>query len=167
MTTFHILQDSTMSESLHFNELPSTKLNAILLIVLLASIGCGDSGPVPINPKKVVPVTGTIHIDGSPAEKVGIKLWPETGLDKENPTVSRGMTGADGKFAITTYYQGDGAPLGEYTLTFRQVLNTAAKPPYDELQGRYKDPGSSQHTLSVTADAEAVDMGVINLSMNE
>lgn len=156
-----------MSESLPVNELPSTKLNAILLIVLLASTGCGNSGPVPVNAKKVVPVTGTIHIDGSPAEKVGIKLWPNGGRDTENPTASKGMTGPDGKFAITTYYQGDGAPIGEYRLTFRQVLNTFAKPARDELQGRYKERGQSTNLLSVTADVEAVDMGVINLSINQ
>jgi len=156
-----------MSISLPVNELPFAKLSAILLVVLLASTGCGNSGPVPIDPKKVVPITGTIHIDGSPAEKVGIRLWPKAGLDTDNPTASKGMTDSDGKFAITTYYQGDGAPLGEYRLTFRQVLNTYAKPARDELQGRYNDPNASQHTASVTADVEAVDMGVIELSINQ
>jgi hypothetical protein len=167
MTGFHILKDSTMSISLPVNEFPFKKFSAILLVVLLASTGCNNSGPTPLNPKAVVPVTGTIHIDGRPAEKVGIKLWPNAGRDTENPTASQGMTGSDGKFAMTTYYQGDGVPVGEYRLTFRQVLNTYVKPARDELQGGYEEPSGSTHLLSVTADVEAVDMGVINLSINQ
>ena len=136
----------------------------LLMLAALFAVGCSRSGPVPANPKKVVPVTGTVHVDGAPADKVEVKLHPDSGRDEKNPTVSMDFSGPDGKFEITTYYQGDGAPPGDYTVTFRQILNTAVKPVQDELRGKYNNPANSTVKVSVSAEQESVDMGVIELT---
>ena len=44
---------------------------------------------------------------------------PVDGMDAEYPTSSSALTDDNGAFAISTYKTGDGAPEGEYVLTFK------------------------------------------------
>lgn len=137
-----------------------------LSILCLGLTGCDPGAPAPIDPKAVVPIKGVIQLDGVPTEKISVILHPkDLGEDGRNDTPSRGLTNADGKFAITTYYQDDGAPIGEYSITFKQELLTHLKPAPDELQGKYSNPATSNHTVTVKGDEgeEGIDMGLIEL----
>lgn len=117
-----------------------------LLAVLFCS--CSDSNlPAPNNPKPVFPVTGIVVIDGQPAADVKVQCVPFDGVDKENPTSSMAFTNERGEFRILTYYDGDGAPEGEFALTFlwgkRQFVDGKYAGP-DKLNGRYSDPKASE-----------------------
>lgn len=137
-----------------------------LSMLILGTTGCDPGGPAPIDPKAVVPIKGVIHLDGVPTEKISVILHPrDLGENGRNDTPSRGITNADGEFAITTYYQDDGAPIGEYTLTFKQELLTHLKPAPDELYGKYANPATSNHTVAVKGDEgeEGIDLELIEL----
>lgn len=60
------------------------------LIILLT--GCGEKGPL------LVPVTGTVTLDGKPIEKASVTFMPAEG----QPQPASGETDAQGKFKLRT-----------------------------------------------------------------
>lgn len=144
------------SKDFRFNSAAS-----ILALVVIA--GCSGGGPQPIDPVPVVPVSGTVMIDGQAYSGVKVKAFPDPAPSDGKVDLSVvGRTDAEGKFQLTTYYQNDGAPVGNYILTFSYDPNPAAKSG-DALQGRYNQR-SSEHKLVVKGDEESVDVGTIELS---
>lgn len=130
--------------------------------------GCGGNNPQPPNPKPVVPVTGIIHIDGAPALGVEVKFHRKGGMDMSNPSLSHGRTKEDGSFQLTTYAVNDGAPPGDYLLTFENfgplVIGMEA---VDKFGGAMSYPDRSDHPITVPAEvpdgAESFDIGTIEL----
>jgi len=129
-----------------------------LLLVTLAVggtslIGCGDSR-IP-----TYPVSGQVVLqDGSTLPRGGKVIF--FSRNQEPPIRAEGYFGADGKFELTTYEQGDGAPEGEYDaavvptvpddqggLSTREYL--MAMEPIDD---RYKVPGNSGLRFTVSAE---------------
>jgi hypothetical protein len=139
----------------------ASKLLSSLLIVSLCCAGCGDEGPAR---KPTFPVTGEIFVDGQPAENVAVTLHNVNGYDKDLPTESATMTKEQGKFALSTYEEGDGAPAGEYTVTFSWGELNLMSMQYqgDKLKGKYSDPQKAEH--KVTVSDQPVDMGRIELT---
>ncbi|HUG93351.1 MAG TPA: hypothetical protein VML55_21100 [Planctomycetaceae bacterium] len=137
---------------------------ALLVPALLA--GCG--GPGGPHRKETFPVVGQVVVDGQPpASPVKVRLHDLQGMGGEHPTVSHAMTGDDGRFEISTYESGDGAPAGDYVLTFewgRMNLMSMQYGGPDKLGGRYADPQKSKIRFSVTPDDGAVDLGRIELT---
>ncbi|MEO2032891.1 MAG: carboxypeptidase-like regulatory domain-containing protein [Planctomycetaceae bacterium] len=128
----------------------------------LVSHGCGSDRPAPPNQKKVVPVSGVVTVDGVAVPRVRVKLNPKQGRDSANPTSSTAITDDEGRFAVTTYYAGDGAPPGEYALTFTYIVDSSLKSS-DAFRGAYASADSSQHDVTVGADDVPVDVGTIAL----
>lgn len=124
----------------------------------------------PENAKKTVPVSGIITVDGEPGEGVKVILNPKEGADRENPTLSVGFVNKEGKYTIGTYTRVDGAPPGEYVLTFIRFdttkLHIGGDPP-DMFGGKYSDPETSEHTLSVPENADNVEVPTIELTSAE
>lgn len=116
--------------------------------------------------KETIPVTGQIFVDGKPAANLKVDLHDEKGFDKDQPTQSTGMTDADGKFAISTYENGDGAPEGDYALTFMwgdiNMLSMQYGGP-DKLNNRYNDPKESAHKIRVVKGTPT-DLGKVELT---
>ncbi|MEX2286560.1 MAG: hypothetical protein WD648_05670 [Planctomycetaceae bacterium] len=119
---------------------------------------------------------GEVYIDGQPAWHVQVDLTPKGGPDASNPTSSYGESGQDGRFAIMTYSTSDGAPPGEYILTFQwydrtkqpQAIRAAAEGETgDQLDGMYADPNNSRYTITIDADATEVDVGRIHLKTQQ
>lgn len=82
-------------------------------LALLAAAGCGDDeGKVPRHP-----AFGLVVADGEPAEGVRIRLHPVDRLGDIDALRPYATTGADGKFRLGTYEDGDGAPVGRYKVT--------------------------------------------------
>jgi len=116
--------------------------------------GCGD-GKLPL-----YTVTGTILVDGQPADGAMIILCP---LETASPELQRerpfGTTGPDGKFELTTFLQNDGVPVGEYKVLVQWVPPGA---PYDEragggtdrLRGRYMNLQNTPLTASITKETQ-------------
>jgi 5-hydroxyisourate hydrolase-like protein (transthyretin family) len=121
--------------------------------VCLSITSCSKTDP---NRKVTVPVHGEVYVDGQPAAMVQVQCHPLEGMDKEQPTITQAITDDNGKFQLATYEAGDGAPLGEYKLTFVwqdfSVIAASFSGP-DKLKGRYKDPKSSEVALTVEKGA--------------
>ncbi len=83
----------------------------------LVLLGCGGD-----NRAAVFPVTGTITVEGTPAEGV-IVTFAVPG----KTLMSTGKTDAAGKFRLTTYRANDGALEGENVVT----VQIGPKPPLD------------------------------------
>ncbi len=137
---------------------------SFLALLCLTAAGCSRGGPKPANPKACYPVTGTVLVNGEPKPGLKIKLSPEPlPPDRKVPLPTVGRCDSEGRFALTTYYQNDGAPVGKYRLLFSLDMNPAGAS-VDYFQGRYSSPfGPAEHTLNVTGEEESVDMGVIEL----
>jgi hypothetical protein len=133
----------------------------ILALLLPAQSGCGDSGP---QRKKTYPVSGEVRVDGQPASGVAVLLNDGKGMDPSLPTVSQAMTDDQGKFRISTYDDGDGAPDGEYTLTFTWGELNLMSMQYDgdKLQGKYNDAEKSEFKAKV--QGQPVDLGRLELT---
>jgi len=81
-----------------------------MMLALLLLSGCGGGGP-PQDDVELNPVTGSIKVDGKPAQGVTVGFRPDA------DTVGKGgyaVTGADGSFTITYHDGREGLPAGKY-----------------------------------------------------
>jgi hypothetical protein len=103
--------------------------------------------------KATVPVSGQVTVDGKPVKDLFVFLIPKGAkAPKGEFPASRAQCREDGSFEITTYLEGDGAPKGDYVVTFewlkfRQTGSSWVGP--DKLNGRYSDPLQSHFKVSV------------------
>ena len=140
-------------------------LHAALLTVLPLCIMACSQGPRGGPRVPTYPIRGQVMVDGKPAENVSVVCHLANG-DAEVQTSISAFTDAEGKFSIGTYEGGDGAPEGEYRLTFTwgQInLMTGRYGPPDQLKGKYANPDSSQFSVTVREGQES-DLGVIELT---
>lgn len=130
-----------------------------LFLALLGffSLGCGGDSRPP-----TYPVKGKLLVDGKPAHEAFIWFHPA------DPKGQRSSAQADdkGDFQLSSFVSGDGAPVGDFTLTFEWPeksgpFKTQFEGP-DRLKGKFKDQASSTH--KVTIDKQGKDLGTINLS---
>lgn len=81
-------------------------------------------------------------------------LYPSAEFEKAR-FAPAAVTDADGRFHIASYQADDGAPVGDYAVTFTwpERLNTleddSGVPEVDRLHGRYADPRKSQFRVTV------------------
>lgn len=145
--------------------MPLKRRQWMLLPIVLVLCSCGEEEVG--NRKVTTPVTGQVTVDGKvPSTPIKITCVPVAGIDTDNPSESWCMTSEDGKFALSTYEDGDGVPPGEYTLTFVWGTMNLVSMSYggpDQLKGRYKDPKTSEFRFTAT-EGEPVDMGTIALT---
>lgn len=140
---------------------------SLLPAVLSMIIGCGGAEAPSIVRDPVSKVTGKLLINGKPEASVLVRLNPvgSSDPDKKKPD---GMTDAEGNFSIGTYEgSGDGAPNGEYAVTFQWGMRALMGGNYggDKFAGKYIDPEKSEFKLTVAG--EPIDMGVIELTAPE
>lgn len=138
-------------------------LRQLIFVALLfvALTGCSSRNP---DWKETVPVTDVIHVDGEPVEGIHIKFHPKDGVDTERTTETKAITDKEGKFSASTYELNDGAPVGEYTLTFQWLKLNPVSMQFgdDELRGKYSKADNSEHSVTV-ASGTPVDLGTIEL----
>jgi hypothetical protein len=119
--------------------------------------GCGEKG------LRTYPVTGTVMVDGQPAEGAMLIFVPGEGSEEFLRQRPAGQTTADGKFQMTTFEANDGAPAGQYKVMIRwmganpqavsQPRDDRARGPADRLRGRYFNPETSGLTATVNEEA--------------
>lgn len=134
----------------------------ILGAVALILAGCADEGPAR---KATYPVTGEVLVDGKPASQVQVILHDLNGMDEQQPTISSTFTDDAGKFSVSTYEQGDGAPEGEYAVTFFWGQLNLVSMQYggpDKLKNKYDDPKTTPFRIKVEKGKPA-DMGKVEL----
>jgi hypothetical protein len=128
-----------------------------LLGPLVLGAGCAKDRHEP-----TFPVQGQVLVKGKPAAGAVVLLVPLARLDDPEALKPRGITDGEGKFRLTTYERGDGAPAGEYAVTVRWPKRTKSAldeddgrarlgPPPDVLGGRYSNPKRSSLTLTIQA----------------
>lgn len=147
-----------------------------LLVAAVGLFGCSKTER-PATPP-TFPVTGTIHIDGKPTAGVRVFMVdPQTAPAVIDPNLGaphQAVTNSEGKFQITTYYAGDGAPAGSYVLCFFWQGTPKEVPfgipddvPVDRtaqrFNNKYSEPGRSKHKVTVE-EGKPVDLGVIELT---
>jgi hypothetical protein len=122
----------------------------LLCLVVLA--GCGRTTKLESLP--TFPAEGKVLVRGKPAEGVQVFFHPREPSQRGKP---RGITGADGRFQLRTYRDGDGAPAGEYTITvywpgpYNPKLPKEDQIPPDRLGERFMNPKSSTLRATIAA----------------
>jgi hypothetical protein len=112
---------------------------------------CSSSTEDTSNRKPVHPVSGKVTVQGKPAAGAFVLFIPVNELPDAADTRPRAEVGADGSFALSTYGENDGAPIGEYTVAITWpggVLPDGREEPSDKLLGRY-DVSNSKLKASV------------------
>jgi hypothetical protein len=121
-------------------------------LLLLMAAGCRKAPPLP-GPQPY-PVHGKVVYRGQPAKGFRVTFYPlfEQGKLRFAPAAT---TDATGEFRLRSYHPDDGAPKGEYAVTFQwpDHLNTGDEPDpapeVDQLQGLYNDPKTSKFKATV------------------
>ncbi|SIO36213.1 hypothetical protein SAMN05444166_4100 [Singulisphaera sp. GP187] len=88
-----------------------TMIRWTALLVLLGMIGCGSD---PDSAIKLVPVKGTVTLDGKPMANAMISFIPEAGNDAS--TAGGDTTGPDGNY-LAQYRNRNGLAPGKYKVT--------------------------------------------------
>ena len=106
--------------------------------------------------KEVVPVSGTVLVDGEPTAGVALYLYPEQGGE----LIRECQTDEEGKYCWTTHTPCDGLEPGSYRLAFRHLTKREKKPGSggDAFDGKYANPMKGDFKLTVEADTPIVDM---------
>jgi hypothetical protein len=124
----------------------------------LALAGCGGD-----DTRKTYPVTGTLTIDGKPADPgVLVYLHPQYEEKDKFPIHPKGETDAAGKFQITTYNSGDGAPEGAYLVTIEFPQRSGLSPHFsgDLFGGAFAkiEANKAKPEFNLTVGKEAVKL---------
>ncbi len=123
----------------------------VLAILVLCVPSCGS------NRQPCYPVQGEVFVgqdkDRKPAAGAVVVFHPTVSVSDDVPRPTAHVA-EDGKFALTTYVKGDGAPAGDYSITIEWVP-PRPPPPHkpkqsgDRLKGRYSDPRTSKIRFTV------------------
>ena len=132
------------------------RLVAILYFAVFFSVvGCERSSRQP-----TFPVKGKVHVNGKPAQDLFIYLHP---MDQNNPNAVRpfAQTNENGEFELNSYVTGDGAPLGEFIVTFDWPMKSGTfknmfEGP-DQLRGKYKQPDKSKFRINITKQGQLLE----------
>jgi hypothetical protein len=109
----------------------------------LALVSCGEKRLA------VFPVRGQMFYKNKPASGAMVILNP-VGEGDAKTIRPQGMVGDDGSFEMTTYKDKDGAPAGEYKVTFVWLIeNPRTKSDFSPLPLHYSDPQKSSLTVSI------------------
>ena len=128
----------------------SWAFSAVAAGSIAACTGCGQAEPERV---AVHPAAGTITLKGQAIPGAFISLHPKTPL--ENVPNPRANVDRDGKFTVSTFAGGDGAPEGEYVVTvqwYKPVKNgpdVVAVP--NVIPRKYTAPNSSNLVVRIAA----------------
>ncbi len=127
-----------------------------LAVLILALPACARS---PSRRLPVYPVTGKVLVDGKPAKGAFVYFWPkEIGPDLD-AYCPYGQADDQGEFRLSTYDESDGAPAGEYKVTFEwpeRYSPISGRWEGDKLNGRFNDANSSKQRATVEAKATVI-----------
>lgn len=135
-------------------------LGIVAVAAVLASGGCGKRGPA------LIPVTGTVTLDGQPLEGVNVTFMPVAGAEGEGGIA---VTDASGKYELKQFRgTGKGTAAGEYRVTISKVVMADGSPiPADKsaaevqtkdlLPAKYSDLGATTLTATVKEGGQPIN----------
>jgi hypothetical protein len=133
-----------------------------LLVIVPVLVGCTRTE----YPNNTYPVSGRVQTnDGTPASDVRVTLHSSKIIAEGDPFRPSGMTGDDGIFQLTTYETDDGAPVGNYAITFRWAepqKNMLDAMPKDKLRNRFARPTDQSLTCDII-ESESQDLGIFEI----
>ena len=134
----------------------------LLAGVFLVAVGCSQQ----VSPPHTVPVSGSVTLHGKPALGIRVTMHPQFSMGRITWGVV-GETGWKGEFKIGTGAPGNGAPPGDYIVTFTKPkiisdpeLN-GVETEVDDFEGKYSDPEQSPWKVKVVKGEN--DLGMFNL----
>ena len=135
-----------------FDMLRVLSIVVLLGLFLLPCVGCGDSRKLDMPP--LHPVTGKVTYRGQSAPGLRVIINPITDIGKIKYSPAA-VTDATGNFQITSLRPGDGAPVGEYAVTFEwpdhinDPMNPDPTPEIDRFRGHYANAQSTMFKFTV------------------
>ena len=122
-----------------------------VLAATLLVVGCGSGTISP--PTNTRAVSGSVLYKGQPATQVTVTFYPQFPLKYFKPN---GTTDAKGKFTLSTGATHNGAPPGEYIVTFEKLTAGSDKDgldiDIDLWKGKYADPKTSKFKVEIRDD---------------
>lgn len=121
---------------------------ALLAMLGLVSMGCGNSGLPPVGT-----VHGTVTVDGQPIDGANVEFTPDSG----RPSV--GFTDASGNYSMQFTYDADGALVGKHTVritTARAAVISEGDEPSVEARAELL-PAKYHEASELTADVASGD----------
>jgi hypothetical protein len=120
-------------------------VNILFACGFLTLAGCG--GP------KLVPVSGTVMLDGKPLSHCGVSFSADTSKGNKGALSSVGRLDARGQYTLRTFgvkasEGGTGAPVGWYKVTLR----VGPGDPDLKVNPNYLDPNKTPLSIEVVAD---------------
>jgi len=144
--------------------LVSSLSSAVLILVIM---GCGGGGA---EQPDLVPVSGTVTMDGQPAADVGVMFFP-TGVTRG--TTFYANTDSSGRYELKASNGQKGAPVGEYNVTCSKYVMPDGSPftsdgtQSPEMAGAkellprsYSDPSQTELKATVPAGGGILDFDV-------
>jgi hypothetical protein len=133
---------------------PSLLRFASVSALCLAALGCGEN----LQPDlpTLHAVTGTVRYRGQPADKFRVVFHTQTDIGKLH-FAPAAVTDERGNFKLRSYAPDDGAPAGEYLVTFEwpDHINRGDEmdfvPEKDRLRGAYGNPEQSHFRITIRA----------------
>lgn len=124
----------------------------IVLTLSVIATGCGEKGGARPAPAKTFPVKGTVTYQGKPLPEALVLF-----RSKDGKWTASGRTDTDGKYKLTTFNPGDGAPAGEYLVSVTAFESPSAAedeekpapPPKLLIPAKYRLPETSGLTAVV------------------
>jgi len=144
------MQPTNLSRRFHAR-VPSLPFRLVPVVAILAAalVGCGKAGP------SLVPVKGTITVDGQPAEGAVLIFHPAGGKG----SIASAAADTNGAFVITSNGTA-GVVAGSYKVTAtwpdpakkpKVTLGSSPEDAPDLLEGRYVSVDKSPTTVEITA----------------
>jgi hypothetical protein len=129
-----------------------------LVFAVAFVLGCSAKHPERL---PVFPVEGAVTLNGQPLPNALVILHAK-GPNAPQDVAPRGQTDLTGKFKITSYESGDGAPPGEYTVTVvsHRLINNggSTEPGPNVLHPKLADPKTTDLSAVVVAGANVLPL---------
>ncbi|WP_254513479.1 hypothetical protein [Anatilimnocola floriformis] len=131
-------------------------LGSGLLIAVALVAGCSQKHPTQLDLPKLHPVSGTVTYQGRPATGFRVIFNPVTKIGKYD-ILPQTVTDDAGGYKLTTEKPDDGAPEGEYVVTFlwpdqiNKPENPDPVPEVDKFRGAYANKATSTFKATVKA----------------